>query len=391
MKKIRAWLWGLALILVLSCLPGTARAYEWLPEDVESRECTLTVTSRSGVTIQTYRVCTVDQWVTFHPTEDFADYETEIRRLCEAGSWTTLLDELQRYMIDKQIEPEAVGVTDKQGKCALTVPAGLYLVTGFQRTEIGRFYQTVPFLICLPNWEKADSSTNAEGTWVYNVEASPKGWEDDTPDKVKVLKIWDVPPRDRLSSVTVELWQVDPATGRGSLYDTKILDRWNHWTFTWTELEKGWNWEVRETDGYHGFRVRYEWADEYNVAIINSRESVSPGGPYDPGTPRNDHDTPPGTLNYPPRNPSDGPPNIPEVVDIDDLDTPLTRLPREDGEPEDNWMPKDEEDINDDDTPLARLPQTGVLWWPVPILALSGMVLFILGWSLHRKEWSNEE
>ena len=36
-----------------------------------------------------------------------------------------------------------------------------------------------------------------------------------------------------------------------------------------------------------------------------------------------------------------------------------------------------------------KLPQTGQLWWPVPILAMSGFVLLLVGW-LRRKESRNE-
>jgi len=33
----------------------------------------------------------------------------------------------------------------------------------------------------------------------------------------------------------------------------------------------------------------------------------------------------------------------------------------------------------------SKLPQTGVLWWPVPILAGVGMVFFMIGWVKRRK------
>lgn len=37
--------------------------------------------------------------------------------------------------------------------------------------------------------------------------------------------------------------------------------------------------------------------------------------------------------------------------------------------------------------PSGKLPQTGVLWWPVPILAGAGMVFFMIGWiKRHRFE-----
>ena len=36
-----------------------------------------------------------------------------------------------------------------------------------------------------------------------------------------------------------------------------------------------------------------------------------------------------------------------------------------------------------------NLPQTGMLWWPVPLLAGGGMVLFMIGWAKHRKNEKN--
>ena len=38
-----------------------------------------------------------------------------------------------------------------------------------------------------------------------------------------------------------------------------------------------------------------------------------------------------------------------------------------------------------DDTPDGKLPQTGMLWWPVPLLAIAGMALFLAGWIRHRR------
>lgn len=33
----------------------------------------------------------------------------------------------------------------------------------------------------------------------------------------------------------------------------------------------------------------------------------------------------------------------------------------------------------------STLPQTGLLWWPVPLLTICGMLLFVLGWLRHQK------
>lgn len=33
-----------------------------------------------------------------------------------------------------------------------------------------------------------------------------------------------------------------------------------------------------------------------------------------------------------------------------------------------------------------KLPQTGMLWWPVPVLAVVGLVVFVIGWSKRREK-----
>lgn len=42
-------------------------------------------------------------------------------------------------------------------------------------------------------------------------------------------------------------------------------------------------------------------------------------------------------------------------------------------------------------TPDDELPQTGVDWWPVAVLAISGMVLFALGWLARRADEESDE
>lgn len=37
---------------------------------------------------------------------------------------------------------------------------------------------------------------------------------------------------------------------------------------------------------------------------------------------------------------------------------------------------------------VSKLPQTGQLWWPVPLLAAAGMILFAAGWMQRRQEYN---
>ena len=70
----------------------------------------------------------------------------------------------------------------------------------------------------------------------------------------------------------------------------------------------------------------------------------------------------------------DGEPQLPPVV-VPDPDVPLGPVePEEPGE-----------EIPDPEVPLAQLPQTGMLQWPVPVLALAGLVLFSTGWMMDQK------
>ena len=74
----------------------------------------------------------------------------------------------------------------------------------------------------------------------------------------------------------------------------------------------------------------------------------------------------------PPEDPED--PNPPII--IPDEDPPLAELP--DKEP-------DLEDILDEEPPLALLPQTGLLQWPIPVMAAAGLLLIAVGLMSEQK------
>ena len=73
-------------------------------------------------------------------------------------------------------------------------------------------------------------------------------------------------------------------------------------------------------------------------------------------------------------------PEVPPEIDITIPDVPLVDLPEEPGV---------EIEIPDEDPPLAELPQTGLLWWPVPVLAAAGAASVVFGLFLRKKEGRN--
>ena len=79
-------------------------------------------------------------------------------------------------------------------------------------------------------------------------------------------------------------------------------------------------------------------------------------------------------------------PELPPEV-LPDPEVPLGPVePVEPVEPEEPEEPEEPgEEIPDPEVPLAQLPQTGMLQWPVPVLALVGILLFSTGWMMDQK------
>lgn len=102
---------------------------------------------------------------------------------------------------------------------------------------------------------------------------------------------------------------------------------------------------------------------------------------YTPPRPRPDPETPPVDPENPPVDPEipDNPtdPDNPPDIDITEPDVPLVDLPEEPGA---------DIEIPDEEPPLAELPQTGLLWWPVPVLAAAGAASVAFGVLLRKKE-----
>ena len=74
-----------------------------------------------------------------------------------------------------------------------------------------------------------------------------------------------------------------------------------------------------------------------------------------------------------PEDPEDPPGPPPE--DIPDNPPP--------GDPGDPGDPPEE--IPEEEVPLATLPQTGLLQWPVPVMAMAGLVLFMFGFASEKR------
>lgn len=223
----------------------------------------------------------------------------------------------------------------------------------------------------------------------------------------QVVKQWDDQGLEHLrpAQVTVELRR------NGEAWGTRTLSAENNWREMWEDLDSRYTWDVVEVEGQEGYTVSTMMQGD-TVIITNSRRPAplppvqptpepTPPTPTPPTNPSND----PTTLTGPQPDPTpdrlpEGPntTQVPYVygptgdnsITIDDLTPPLTNMP--DFEDLNTYIPSDDvEIIEDNGVPLGKLPQTGLLWWPVPLLFVAGLSLFCAGMYLQRKGTHEEE
>ena len=163
----------------------------------------------------------------------------------------------------------------------------------------------------------------AQGQWNTQAQAVLKVERKAPLVDLEVSKVWSGNSLPRPESVTVEL------ICNGVLKETVTLSEANHWKHTFTGLEGDKTYALAERDVPNGYTVTIAPNGERWV-ITNTcpdKDTSDPGG--DPGqTPGTDPGQTVGTA----------------------------------------------------------IPQTGLLWWPVPVMAVGGVALFGAGWKLRDED-----
>ena len=345
--KIRKWrrkLGGLLVCLLLAALLPTAAFARGRIDTGAPVSLTIQYPCQ-GISFRLYRVAEVSASGTYTLTGDFEGYPVTLKQPDQAG-WRALAATLDGYAARDERKPLTTGETDENGRLTFSgLEAGLYLVTWRKHSTGGYTYTPEPFLVSLPGLDGEDN-------WVSDVAASPKydrekdstGGPVESTVRRKALKVWkdEDDGSGRPESVTVQLLR------NGKVYDTVTLSEKNRWSYEWSGLDKEDTWQVVEDDVPEDYTVTVT-REGITFVVTNTLSTDIPGEPVlgetTPGTPDQ-----PGT-------PESGGPGEPE-----------TSIPEE---------------------PVPQgpaLPQTGMLWWPVPLLACGGMALFLIGWARRRSE-----
>ena len=164
---------------------------------------------------------------------------------------------------------------------------------------------------------------SASGTsWTYDLMALPK------------LKVLPESTYVKANYTVEKVWKNDNEGTRpqyvtavlyrnGVEFTTAILNEQNGWEYIWRDLPQNANWEIKEKDASDGYEVSYNESDD-TVTIINTYT---------------------GTYTNPP-------------ILITGVNPPSTS---------------------------HKLPQTGMQLWIVPLLGITGVTLFIVGWFLYKR------
>lgn len=300
----------------------------------------LTVEYRAGAPVELYRVADLSPYGVFTWAAPFDELSLADPNGLDIEAWTAMTSTLAAYAAQEEIAPARTGTVGRNGRLSWDdLDTGLWLLCAPRHTLDGVTCEGQPALVSLP---MADLEADR---WAYDVtvhvkyETTGDGMPDEETINRKVLKVWreaDPAAAARPEFITVSLLR------DGKVWKTVRLSEENGWKYHFGSLDARYTWQVIEEDVPDGYTVTVEQNGITFVITNTAGGDLPPDIPDTPDTP----DTP-------------GTPGTPDTPDTPDApDTP-------DG---------------------PQLPLTGMLQWPIPVLALAGMVLFALGWALERRE-----
>lgn len=339
-RRIAAGVLGVLLSVSGYTVPARAQ---------EGQSCSLHLTCQQeqegipDVRFQVYEVAKNTGGTALVLTEAFSSYPVDFTDRSES-SWYELGITLAGYVQRDQPEPAGELRTGEDGSVTFSgLEAGLYLVIGDTFSWKGNTCRMTPFLAGLPK-------VREDGTVAYDAEAELK--YERIPENTgtrRVLKLWDDKGYSHYRPESIEVQLLH----NGEVYDTVTLNAGNNWQHQWSGLAEDGSWAVTESNVPARYTVTS--VQDGNTFVVTNRYKKGGGGGGNGGGGSN----PPGGSGTPP-----------VYTEIQESDIPLAKLD----------LPEEPS------VPLAVLPQTGMLWWPVPLLALGGLSSFLFGWIRRRKE-----
>jgi hypothetical protein len=318
--------------------------------------------SLDNVCFQIYQVAAVSQNWKFTLTDDFAGYAVSLHKL-DSDGWRDTAQTLAACAAADKLTPLQQAYTDNNGELNFTnLPVGLYLVVGEKHTQKGTNYLPAPFLICLPTLDEAQNQQyHVSVKPKYSVSCPSSGDDSSTSTTLEreVVKVWNDEGNaaNRPEAITVQLLR------DGEVYDTVTITAADNWRHRWDNLDADGIWQIVERDVSDAYTMRYTLEGNTFVLTNSAVEDMTEVEDIPASS-----DVPSGPSGSVSSDIPDNPEHIlePTTTPIGIFADPI--IP-------DSPIP----------TEAASLPQTGQLWWPVPLLTMAGLALFLFGWLKQKR------
>ena len=309
------------------------------------------------------------------------DFREEIQNLAVTFS---------NYISLKNVTPERTGVTDENGDIVFTdLPEGWYTAVPSD-TEINEnVVSSSPVMICI------SSLSIFSGTWGTDVRVCPKiRTRQKLSFKDIIIKFVDEGPNRSDEPVTIVIYRENEE------YDRVELGPDNDWTFVIRDVpDDDTEWYIIQHDSPSPDAERYPVYHRETSEIDNTPTDIHilihTNNP-------NSSITPPNMMTQVSQEVTEK--DSPVVTDSDSEDSSNVSGGPYVSEPEDSIITggpvtditaiteTDNSTVTEAVTTTLRtssdsgLPQTGQLWWPVPVMALSGVFLAAVGAAVKRKD-----
>ena len=263
--KTRILLLVLAAALVAFLCPAAAA----VAPDPDAQASLTLYYSKDGAAfadleIGIYRVAEVLADGSFQPVEPFASWPINIQGITSQEQWNLVAQTLSSYIVAQAIAPDRETLTGADGTAHFPdLKMGLYFVEQVTAENNGGTYIFNRFLVYVP-------TPQADGAYLYQVEARPKCLSFTPKSQYTVTKLWQDGGRsDRPGEVTVEIYR------DGVLQETQVLSGENDWTYTWyvTQGDTA-QWTVAERQVPQDYRVTVS-QNGSNFTVVNTRQSPS--------------------------------------------------------------------------------------------------------------------
>lgn len=243
----------------------------------------VSVTVHTGVTdmeVQMYMISSMDETGELTVNDIYSEYTEDLDiRGKNDSSWQEMSEVIASYITLNDIDSSLQGISDDSGEVSFKgFDKGLYLVKCSKLERENIVYSSLPFFVLIPEQDKE------ENAWNYEVYAQVKMETGPVLTDLSVNKVWNDRgyESERPEEITVHLYM------DGNEYDSITLPYEGHWSYTWSEMEAGHEWNVTE-----------DTLDGYRTSIRNEGNTFTITNTKVPETPRTNEIPDTGQLWWP--------------------------------------------------------------------------------------------